>query len=135
MTSSNLSFEHKVQRLKDVRLQLLRLHKALLESERTVYEQVYGHIHSTGEFFQLVLSHEWFSWLRPMSQFIARVDEAFDAKEEPITAEQVDGFLVEVQQLVQPAKGGTPAEMRYFDAIQRDPNIALMHADIAKLLK
>ncbi|MEO1124990.1 MAG: hypothetical protein AAFX95_12990, partial [Cyanobacteria bacterium J06639_16] len=80
-------------------------------------------------------SHEWFSWLRPMSQFIARVDEAFDAKEEPITAEQVDGFLVEVQQLVQPAKGGTPAEMRYFDAIQRDPNIALMHADIAKLLK
>ncbi|MEM6591463.1 MAG: hypothetical protein AAF651_06370 [Cyanobacteria bacterium P01_C01_bin.73] len=135
MTPSNFSLDQKTKLLKDVRSRLLKLHKALLDSERGIYEQIYEPIQSTGEFFQLVLGHEWFSWLRPISQFIARVDDALDPKTDPVDLAQVDSFLAEARTLVHPAEGGTPAEMRYFDAIQRDPNITLMHADIVNLLE
>jgi hypothetical protein len=75
------------QRLREVRAALLRLHKVLLNSERDVYEQLHGRIQSNGQFFQLVLEDEWFSWLRPFSQFIVQIDEALSAKE-PITLDR-----------------------------------------------
>ena len=43
-----------------LRLALLRLHKALLDDERVSYERVYGRISTNGEFLQLVLGHAWF---------------------------------------------------------------------------
>jgi len=46
---------------------LLRLHKALLDSERTTYEAVHGRILSPGAFLQLVIHNEWFTWLQAMS--------------------------------------------------------------------
>lgn len=121
------------QRLREVRAALLRLHKALLDSERDVYEQFHGRIRSNGEFFQLVLEDEWFSWLRPFSQFIVEIDEALSAKE-PITLDRANELLDEVRSLVSPAEEGTNREQRYYQAIQRDPDIALMHAEVSRWL-
>jgi hypothetical protein len=121
------------QRLREVRHALLKLHKALLYSERQVYEKFHGRIRSNGEFFQLVIEHEWFSWLRPISQFIVEIDEALSAKEPP-TLRDVKNLLQQARTLIHPAENGTPLEKGYFQAIQRDPNIALMHADVSHLL-
>ncbi|MEQ8970631.1 MAG: hypothetical protein RIE73_09570 [Coleofasciculus sp. C1-SOL-03] len=121
------------QRLRDVRGALLQLHKALLHSERDRYERFHGRIRSKGEFFQLVVQDEWFSWLRPFSQFIVQIDEALSAKE-PITLHQANELLDEARSLVSPDETGTNREQRYYQAIQRDPNIALMHADVSRLL-
>ncbi|HEY9876159.1 MAG TPA: hypothetical protein V6D12_22200 [Candidatus Obscuribacterales bacterium] len=126
------SLEVTLQRLREVRAALLRLHKALLESERVVYEQLYGRIKSKGEFFQLVIDHEWFSWLRLISQFIVQIDEALSAKE-PITLNQARGLLDEARNLMEPAEEGTTLQQRYYAAIQRDPDIALMNADLSRL--
>ncbi|MEQ9667307.1 hypothetical protein [Coleofasciculus sp. G2-EDA-02] len=126
---ANLPF----QRLRDVRAALLQLHKALLDSERDMYERFHGRIRSKGEFFQLVVQDEWFSWLRPFSQFIVQIDEALNAKE-PITLHQANELLDEARSLVSPDEAGTNREQRYYQAIQRDPNIALMHADVSRLL-
>ena len=112
---------------------LLRLHKALLDSERTLYEQVYGPISTKGEFFRLVIDHEWFSWLRHISQFIVQIDQALSSKE-PITETQALQLLETARQLLKPSSQGTPLEQRYYHAIQRDPDIALMHAEISDLL-
>lgn len=119
--------------LQKVRTAFLHLHKALLESERVAYEQSHGRIPSSGEFFRLVISDDWFSWLRPMSQFIVQIDEALAAKE-PMTLGQVNELLAAAQELVRPAEAGTPQEQRYFQAIQRDPDIAIRHANIKELL-
>jgi len=62
---------------------LLRLHKALLDDERVSYERVHGRIASNGEFLQLVLGHAWFSWLRPLSQLVAKFDELGEEDESP----------------------------------------------------
>lgn len=121
------------QRLRELRAVLLRLHKALLHSERVVYEQFYGRIPSTNEFFRLVIEHDWFSWLRPMSQFIVQIDDVLGAKE-PMTLGQVEDLLAQARALLQPSAEGTSAEKRYYRAIQRDPDIALLHAEASRLL-
>jgi hypothetical protein len=122
------------QRLRELRILLLRLHKALLESERTTYEQVHGRIANNGEFFQLVIGHEWFDWLRPMSQFIAQIDEAVSAKQ-PMTLGDANALLANAQSLLTPAEQGPPAAQRYYQAIQRDPDIAFMHAEVSSLFR
>lgn len=133
MSSAHPPLDLSFQRLREVRAALLRLHKALLHSERDVYEQLHGRLRSNGEFFQLVLEDEWFSWLRPFSQFIVEIDEALSAKE-PITLDRANELLDGVRSLVSPAEEGTPREQRYYQAIQRDPDIALLHAEVSRWL-
>ncbi|MFM7426067.1 MAG: hypothetical protein ACKO7W_13930 [Elainella sp.] len=131
--ASTPSLDASFQQLRQFRSLLLRLHRALLHSERQVYEQFYGRIGSNTEFFHLVLEHDWFRWLRPMSQFIAEIDDALSPKE-PATLGQVEALLDKARTLLQPAVDGTTPEKQYYRAIQRDPDIALMHAEAMKLL-
>jgi hypothetical protein len=133
MSSVNSSLDSALQQLREVRLSILRLHKALLESERVVYEQFHGRIQSSGEFFRLVVDHEWFSWLRPISQFIIQMDDVLKSKE-PVTIDQVNILLKQAEQMLQPNQEGSTLEKRYYRAIQRDPNIAMMHSDLTRLL-
>lgn len=133
MSSYDSSYEATLQRLREVRPALLRLHKALLESERVVYEQFHGRIQSKGEYFRLVIDHEWFSWLRPISQFIVQIDEVLSSKE-PVPLNKGSELLQEARKLLQPSEEGTTLEKRYYRALQRDPDIALMHAEVSKLL-
>lgn len=131
---SDRSLDYPFQRLREVREGLLNLHKALLESEKVVYEKQHGRIRSKGEFFRLVVDHEWFGWLRPISQFIVKIDEALGGKE-PATLDEVKGLLSEAETLLHPAESGTESEQRYYQAIQRDPNIAFIHSKISNVLK
>jgi hypothetical protein len=126
-----------VQRLKQLRPLLLKLHKTLLDSERVQYEQQHGPIKNSGEFFRLVVGHDAFDWLRPISQFIVQIDEFLDPKHLPEDPSEGAAILLEKARLMlKPAVDApTPLGYRYFQAIQRDPNIALMHADIMQFLK
>ncbi|MBL1176441.1 hypothetical protein [Pantanalinema sp. GBBB05] len=133
MSSANLSLEFVLKQLRELRSLLLPLHKALLESERVSYEESHGRIQSKGEYFQLVVSHEWFSWLRPISQYIVQIDEFLAAKE-PVTLSEATALFAEARQLLQPSEEGTHSEQRYHQAIQRDPDVAFMHAKILRLL-
>lgn len=134
MTSTNSSLETEIKQLRQVRQGFLRLHKALLDSERETYEQQFGKIQTNGDFFQLVISHEWFDWLRPMSQFIVQVDELMDDKD-AIAASQIRDLLQQAQELLKASEEGTIAEQRYDRAIQRSPDIAFMHAETLNSLK
>lgn len=134
MEANNSSLELTLQQLRSVRAALLRLHKELLESERIVYEQFHGRIQSKGEFFRLVIEHEWFSWLRSFSQFIVQIDETLSAKE-PVTLSQANELLEQARNLLTPSEAGTSLQKRYHSAIQRNPDIAMRHAEISKLLR
>lgn len=135
--SPQFSSETPVQRLKQLRPYLLSLHKALLESERVCYEQQYGPIANRGEFFKLVISHEAFNWLRPISQFIVQIDEFLDPKNLPEDPTEDAAILFEKARLMlKPEEHSTTSlGQSYFRAIQRDPNIALMHAEISELMR
>ena len=126
-----------VTRLKAIRSELLRLHKALLNSERVVYEKANGPIANSGEFFRLVIEDEAFSWLRPVSQFIVQIDELLDLrKKDTVEPESAAILLEKARLMMKPEEHSlTPLGERYFQAIQRDPKIALMHADISQKLR
>ena len=126
-----------VVRLREIRSELLRLHKALLESERVLYEKSNGPIANKGEYFRLVINDQAFSWLRPISQFIVQIDELMDLrKKDTVDPESAAILLEKARLMLKPNENSsTPLGERYFMAIQRDANIAVMHADIAEKLR
>ena len=114
---------------------LLRLHKALLEAEKASYEHEHGRIKNNMEFFGLVLNNEWFQWLRPMSGLIAEVDEAMGNKNEAITADSAITYLESIQKLVIVNPTDKGDALRYYEAIERDPDVARLHVELAQILQ
>jgi len=120
------------QRVVELRQALLNLHKALIDSERVSYEKIVGEIKSPNHFLQLLTKDPWFAWLHPLSQLIVAMDEALDGKE-PLTVAGVDALMRELERLITPSESGEGFDRHYFEALQRDPDVVLAHAEVTKL--
>lgn len=131
--SLNSLEQRSLEKLQALRPLLLRLHKDLMEGARIAYEQEYGSIPSTGEYFRLVLGHESFSWLRPISQMIVRVDERLAAKK-PEVAENAEALAVDVRNLLTSLEADSEQHKYYHQALKHNPNIAVTYAEAIKLL-
>ena len=70
---------NEAERLKNARNILLKLHKSMLDLERDMYEGIHGKLNA-GEFLNLLLEDEDFSWLRKFSMLIVEID----ADDEPV---------------------------------------------------
>ena len=121
------------QRLSGLRNTLLVLHKALVDSERVSYEQTVGTITSPNHFLKLLTSDPWFAWLQPFSQLIVALDEAIEEKE-PLTAAGANALVKQTGQLLTASETGEGFSRHYFDALQRDPDVVLAHAEVLKLI-
>jgi hypothetical protein len=121
-------------RLKELRHGLLRLHKTLLDSERLTYERVHGRIASKGAFFQLVIADTWFEWLHRVSELVVQIDEMLEA-EEAATAIDATRVIEQARTLLKPSENGAGFGKRYYEALQRDPDVVLAHAAVKKLLR
>jgi hypothetical protein len=121
------------EELRTVRHALLRLHKALVDSERVTYERVQGRVATKGELLQLVIHDSWFVWLRPVSELIVRLDGLLESDEATIMAD-ARAVTAEIRQLLMPAEGGPGFATHYFEALQRDPAVVLAHADVMRSL-
>jgi hypothetical protein len=119
-------------RMADLRRALLRLHKALLDKERADYERVHGHA-AGGELLQLVINHEQFEWLRPVSELVVRIDEMLDA-DEPATEADGVALLAQARALLRPTEAGGGFGQKLFAAIQREPDVALANGEVTRLL-
>ena len=122
------------QKLQPLRNALLDLHKALVDAERVSYEQTMGNIPSPNHFLHLLTHDPWFAWLQPLSQLIVALDEALEGKE-PLTAAAVDALANQSRLLLVPSEAGDGFSKHYFDALQRDPDVVLAHAEVARLLR
>jgi hypothetical protein len=122
------------QRLDEISSNLLRLHKMLLDQERTVYEQANGKIASPGEFFQLVISHKHFEWLRQLSSMVVQIDEAL-APRSTADAAEAALLLKQAGALLTPIENGNDFQHRYWLAIQNSTDVLFLHVDIRKLIE
>jgi hypothetical protein len=120
--------------LTHLRNHLLRLHKSLLDSERAAYERDVARITSTGQYLELVLNDPWFAWLHELSQFIVVIDEQLDDKERPATSEDADRLTARARDLIAPneSAAGNGFARKYFEAMQRDPDVVLAHRDMVR---
>jgi hypothetical protein len=133
MPSNNSLPDLTKQRLTDLRNGLLSLHKTLLDSERATYERDIARIGSSGELLKLVLYDPWFAWLHELSEFVVLIDETLDDKDglDGINAER---FVSQAWDLLAPNETGTGFAKRYFEALQRDPDVVLAHGRMRKVL-
>lgn len=69
-----------MEKLKEIRNELLSLHKTLMEIERGNYEAEHGKV-SNVQLLNLLFEDENFVWLRDISILVAKIDEMFAAKE------------------------------------------------------
>jgi hypothetical protein len=122
------------QRLAALREALLNLHKTLVDSERETYEKTMGAIQSRNQFLQLLTSDPWFAWLQPFSQLIVAMDEALE-EDDSLTAAAVDALVKQTRLLLTASEEGDGPPRHYFDALQRDPDVVLAHAKVARLIK
>ncbi|KYC44240.1 hypothetical protein WA1_02860 [Scytonema hofmannii PCC 7110] len=104
----------------------------LLDTERTTYEQVRGRV-SRGELLQLLISDEQFAWLRNISMLVVEIDETLHA-DEPVTLDDAQSLLDSTRTLLTPAEDGNTFEKKYYNAIQREPDVALANAEITQIL-
>ncbi|HEV2689526.1 MAG TPA: hypothetical protein VGV35_13275 [Bryobacteraceae bacterium] len=123
------------QRLTALRNGLLSLHKTLLDSERASYERDVARIRSANELLQLVLYDPWFAWLHELSELVVLIDEAMDSKDDPPpNAMDADRFLAQARELLSPNENGAGFKKRYFEAMQRDPDVVLAHGRMRQTL-
>ena len=121
------------ERLARLREALLPLHKALVDSERVSYEQNIGTIASPNHFLKLLTEDPWFAWLHPLSELIVTMDEALDRRAKtPLTREAAEALVKRTAELLVNSETGEGFARNYFDALQRDPDVVMAHAEAAK---
>jgi hypothetical protein len=122
------------ERLREVRLRLLDLHKALLDDSRAAYELDRGRIQTNATLLQLVINDPWFAWLRPLSEIVVRIDVML-LHDAPATEADAASLLEHVERLLSPAEGAAPFAQRYSEALQRQPAVIMAHGDVRRALK
>lgn len=121
-------------RLNELRNALLGLHGTLLGSERAFYERDIAPIPSRQQLLQLVLHDPWFAWLHELSELVVLIDETLDTGQAAIAS---DGARLagQARGLLSPHEDGDGFGQRYYQALQRDPDVVVAHGAIMKLLR
>jgi catechol 2,3-dioxygenase len=122
------------QQLRDLRMKLLNLHKALLDDARVAYEMDRGTVGSNANLLQLVINDPWFAWLHSVSELVVRIDETIEVNS-PATDKEAVELAEQVGKLLTASETGEGFQRRYYDALQRQPAVVLAHADVRRTLK
>jgi hypothetical protein len=113
----------------EVRRALLRLHKALIDAERAVFESRSGALTNT-QFLSALLEDPFFQWLRPFSRLIASMDETLFSRE-PVAPAAARALVDEARALVS-VPGDEAADAPYADALRRDPGVLFLHTELTR---
>jgi hypothetical protein len=116
-------------RLVEMRRGLLRLHKALIDAERAVWERSRGPV-TNSQLLQALIEDPFFAWLRPYSALIVQIDEAL-AGEEAVTEDAARAFAEQARELLAVDEGDEPTVNRYDLVCRRDPNVLLLHVELS----
>ena len=133
MESESQVSQEDLQRLRDVRQSLLRLHKDLMHWEREAYERAHGRIETSYEFLRLVMHDQWFGWLHHLSELVVQIDEML-AADEPVAESAARAVMDQAKLLLTPSETGGQFQRKYFDSLQHSPDVVLAHAEAIKLL-
>ncbi len=117
------------QRLDELRLKLLRLHKILLDDERVAYERIFGRVETTGQMLGLVMSDPFFDWLHQISRLIVHIDEVSEDKE--ASDETANSCVVKALSLLMPDKE-TEFSRRYKEVLSRNPAAVMGQGEVLK---
>ena len=133
MTDPRIASAIAVARLRAVRLQLLDLHKTLIDIERGRYERAHGRVENPAQILRLLVEDPWFAWLRPLAQLIVQIDTRM-ADEPPLQARDLDGFVAETRALLQSAGSDRGFGESYQRILQDVPDVVVAHGRLMTAL-
>ena len=114
--------------LVEVRRGLMRLHKALIDAERSDFERARGPINNS-QLLQALIEDPFFAWLRPYSGLIVEIDEALAARE-PISAPAARAYVERARELVATPVDEPPELSRLEQVRTRHPEVLLLHLEL-----
>ena len=120
------------ERLKGARDLLLKLHKNLVDHERSIWEGINGPA-TPGQFLNVLLEDADFSWLRKFSTLIVDIDEMF-AQKDGFSGEIVDLHLAKLRDLVAMKDEDEDFKAKYQAALQQDLDAASRQGDLRAIL-
>lgn len=120
------------ERLREGRNLLLKLHKNLVDHERSIWEGINGPA-SSGQFLNVLLEDPDFSWLRKFSTLIVDIDEMF-AQKDGYSSESVDLHLEKLRDLISMRDEDEDFKAKYQSALQQDIDAASKQGDLRLLL-
>ena len=103
---------------------LLELHKLLLDATRADYEREHGRIPNPGAYLQLVIQHERFAWLRPLSGILVEIDDPELTRLFSAETPAFHGKYLDVLQVVPEAAEAHAVTMAALRAL---PSAAVLH--------
>jgi hypothetical protein len=117
----------------ELRLNILELHKALLDAQQIRYEREHGRVKSSGELLGLVLEHPAFAWLRQLSALIARLDEWVEMREE-IGDDDLHAVVNALRDLINAEhRNGTFGKL-YWEIVDDTPAALVAHVKLWRLI-
>jgi hypothetical protein len=122
-----------VAKVRALRLALLTLHKALLDTERQRYEKDHGRIENAHVVLRLVMEAPAFQWLHPLAELIVQMDEKL-ADDGAIDVAQSEAFVERVRNLLHSQDEQEPFGEAYRRALQDAPEVVMAHAAVARHL-
>ena len=131
MKNDTRTLTAKISLLKEARLQILKLHKLLLDIERNKFERENGQV-TSGQFLNLLLNEPDLQWLRKFSTLIVQIDEMLDL-DDGYTEEMIDKYLEQIRNLIDFNFADEEFESKYKNSIQTDASIAVKHSELKKL--
>ncbi len=125
---------NELAKLEKARMELLRLHRALLETERVRFEKVRGRIANNSAFLQLVINDPWFDWLRPMAQLVLLIDERTSDKKSPLGSAEAVSLFERARGLLRADAEGDAFQRLFAESVQTSPTLAVLARQVAASL-
>ncbi len=122
-----------MENLKEIRNELLGLHKTLMNIEKENYEAENGAITPT-QLLQLLFDNERFTWLRTISILVTEIDEVF-ADKKGIDEELAEGLFQQTRQLFDESDEFSDFKSRYQANLDTETLVAQHHEKLVNLLK
>ena len=124
--------ENRITLLKKARLQMLQLHKVLIDIEKLEFEKTHGEI-TSGQFLNLLINDQSFNWLRNFSTMIVGVDEMLDL-DDGYTELMIETHLSNMRNLLNLVTHDEEFKEKYTHSLRTNPEIAVKHSELKKLL-
>ncbi len=112
---------------------LLHLHKALMDYQKTQFEQQSGLVQNPNHYYQLVLNDPSFAWLRTLSALVVSIDELLEKPEE-LTEQKQTEIGQYTKKLLTSTDVADTFAANYQAAVTASEPVRILHAQVLATL-
>lgn len=122
-----------MENLKEIRNELLKLHKTLMDIEKENYEAEFGKITPT-QLLQMLFDNKRFVWLRTISILVTEYDELF-ADKKGMDQDLAISLLEKTKQLFDESDNFTEFKNKFKVNLDTESSVAIHYDRLLNLLK